>query len=77
VADPYLADLLAKEAATLQCCHAREYSVLSLFEDGEEPLANVKFYIGLQENNIDGFRLREGMLRICENLKAAAQRALD
>jgi hypothetical protein len=77
VKDQYLADLLAKEAATLQCCHAREYSVISLFEDGEEPFANVKFYVGLQDANIDGFRLREGMLRICEHLKATAQKALD
>lgn len=77
VGDAYLADLLAKETATLQCCHAREYSVITLFEDEEEPFANVKFYTGLQEANIDGFRLREGMLRICENLKAATQRALD
>ena len=32
VGDSYLADLLAKEAATLQCCHARDYSVISLFD---------------------------------------------
>ena len=75
--DEYLADLLAKEASTLQGCHARDYSVISLFEGGAEPLSNIKFYIGLQDANIDGFRLREGMLRIPEHLKAATQKELD
>jgi hypothetical protein len=37
----------------------------------------VKFYIGLQKCNIDGFRLREGMLRICEHLKLATQKVFD
>jgi hypothetical protein len=48
-----------------------------LLIDEEEPLANVKFYVGLQNSNIDGFRVSEGMLRICENLKKNTQKVFD
>lgn len=77
VKDEFLANLLGKEAATLQCCRADQFSVFELFADGGEPLANVKFYIGLQAANIDGFRLREGMSRMCEGLLAQIQKVFD
>lgn len=77
VEDKYLGDLLANEAATLECARAQDYSVLTLMADEGEPLANVKFYIGAQDSNIDGFRLKEGNSTIVGCVKDSIQKAFD
>ncbi len=75
VEDEFLAKLLNKQASTLQCCDSKEYSVFSLIKD--QPLANVKFYVGAQAANVDGFRLKEGMSSIYQNIKADIQKIFN
>lgn len=69
VKDKYLTDLLINEVTTLECVRHEEYSVLTLMADGAHNLANVKFYIGVDDANIDGFRLKQGMSTIPTMLK--------
>ena len=51
--------------------------MLTLMADEGEPLANVKFYIGEQDSNIDGFRLKEGNSTIVACVKNSIQKAFD
>lgn len=75
VEDEYLAKLLNKQASTLQCCDSKDYSLFSLIQG--QPLANVKFYVGAQAANIDGYRLKEGMSSIYQNIKADIQKVFN
>jgi hypothetical protein len=69
VQDKFLADLLINEATTLECVRPDDYSVLTLMADRAHNLANVKFYVGVDSANIDGFRLEQGMTTIVMMLK--------
>jgi hypothetical protein len=37
----------------------------------------VKFYVGAQAANVDGFRLKEGMSSIYQNIKADIQKIFN
>lgn len=53
--------------ATLSCAKSEDFSVLTLIAD--DGFENIKFYVGTQSCNIDGFRLKEGMSSIVNKMK--------
>lgn len=74
VEDKELANLLGKEIQTLECVSIHKFTALQLFTDDKgSSLANIRFYIGDRNANIDGFKVKEGMYQTIINMKAEVQ----
>lgn len=78
IKDEHLSLLLANEIQTLECVSCEKITAVQLFCDEEKSsLANVRFYIGAQGANIDGFRVQEGVTELLNRMKAQVQKILD
>ena len=76
VKNEWLVNMLAVEADTLQGGDAKNYSAENLL-GYESLLGNIRFYMNRQENNIDGYRVPQGMEQIVLNMKQELQALLE